>query len=104
MQNYDKEAEAQAFEEFQRELGARFKAEGTPSNFMKNIVALSAINFRLAKAVYDLKSNTKFDVFAGKTNLDINIINTELKEPIYTESPAAHTNAMLEKFKDEYAL
>ncbi|MBO7155069.1 MAG: hypothetical protein J6V67_04180, partial [Campylobacter sp.] len=60
MQNYDKEAEAQAFEEFQRELEARFKAEGTPSNFMKNIVALSAINFRLAKAVYDLKSNTKF--------------------------------------------
>lgn len=104
MQNYDKEAEAQAFEEFQRELEARFKAEGTPSNFIKNIVALSAINFRLAKAVYDLKSNTKFDVFAGKTNLDINIINTELKEPIYTESPAAHTNAMLEKFKDEYAL
>ena len=38
MQNYDKDLEAQAFEEFQRELEARFKAEGTPSNFMKNIV------------------------------------------------------------------
>lgn len=104
MQNYDKDLEAQAFEEFQRELEARFKAEGTPSNFMKNIVALSAINFRLAKAVYDLKSNTKFDVFAGKTNLDINIINTELNEPIYTNAPAEHTQAMIEKFSDEYAL
>lgn len=104
MQNYDKDLEAQAFEEFQRELEARFKAEGTPSNFMKNIVALSAINFRLAKAVYDLKSNTKFDVFAGKTNLDINIINTELNEPIYANTPAEHTQAMIEKFSDEYAL
>lgn len=104
MQNYDKDLEAQAFEEFQRELEARFKAEGTPSNFMKNIVALSTINFRLAKAVYDLKSNTKFDVFAGKTNLDINIINTELNEPIYTNAPAEHTQAMIEKFSDEYAL
>ncbi|WP_180383794.1 motility associated factor glycosyltransferase family protein [Campylobacter vicugnae] len=104
MQNYDKDLEAQAFEEFQRELEARFKAEGTPSNFMKNIVALSAINFRLAKAVYDLKSNTKFDVFAGKTNLDINIINTELNEPIYTNAPAEHTQAMIDKFSDEYAL
>ena len=47
MQNYDKEAEAQAFEEFQRELEARFKAEGTPSNFMKNIVA-PAPGFQLA--------------------------------------------------------
>ena len=103
MQNYDKDLEAQAFEEFQRELEARFKAEGTPSNFMKNIVALSAINFRLAKAVYDLKSNTKFDVFAGKTNLDINIINTELNEPIYANTPAEHTQAMIEKFSDEYA-
>ncbi|WP_458396738.1 motility associated factor glycosyltransferase family protein [Campylobacter sp.] len=104
MQNYDKDLETQAFEEFQRELEARFKAEGTPSNFMKNIVALSAINFRLAKAVYDLKSNTKFDVFAGKTNLDINIINTELNEPIYTNAPAEHTQAMIEKFSDEYTL
>ena len=104
MQNYDKDLEAQAFEEFQRELEARFKAEGTPSNFMKNIVALSAINFRLAKAVYDLKSNTKFDVFAGKTNLDINIINTELNEPIYANTPAEHTQAMIDKFSDEYAL
>lgn len=104
MQNYDKDLEAQAFEEFQRELEARFKAEGTPSNFMKNIVALSAINFRLAKAVYDLKSNTKFDVFAGKTNLDINIINTELNEPIYANTPAEHIQAMIEKFSDEYAL
>ncbi|MDL0095543.1 motility associated factor glycosyltransferase family protein [Campylobacter vicugnae] len=104
MQNYDKDLEAQAFEEFQRELEARFKTEGTPSNFMKNIVALSAINFRLAKAVYDLKSNTKFDVFAGKTNLDINIINTELNEPIYTNAPAEHTQAMIDKFSDEYAL
>lgn len=104
MQNYDKDLEAQAFEEFQCELEARFKAEGTPSNFMKNIVALSAINFRLAKAVYDLKSNTKFDVFAGKTNLDINIINTELNEPIYTNAPAEHTQAMIDKFSDEYAL
>lgn len=104
MQNYDKDLEAQAFEEFQCELEARFKAEGTPSNFMKNIVALSAINFRLAKAVYDLKSNTKFDVFAGKTNLDINIINTELNEPIYTNAPAEHTQSMIDKFSDEYAL
>lgn len=104
MQNYDKDLEAQAFEEFQRELEVRFKAEGTPSNFMKNIVALSAINFRLAKAVYDLKSNTKFDVFAGKTNLDINIINTELNEPIYANTPAEHTQAMIDKFSDEYAL
>lgn len=104
MQNYDKDLEAQAFEEFQRELETRFKAEGTPSNFMKNIVALSAINFRLAKAVYDLKSNTKFDVFAGKTNLDINIINTELNEPIYANTPAEHTQVMIDKFSDEYAL
>lgn len=104
MQDYNKESEAKAFEEFQKVLQARFKAEGTPSNFTKNIVALSAINFRLAKAVYDVGSNVRFDIFAGKTNLDINIIDTLNKTPIYEGSPAAHTNEMLEKFKSDYSL
>ncbi|WP_096017080.1 motility associated factor glycosyltransferase family protein [Campylobacter lanienae] len=104
MQDYDKDIEARDFQEFQKILEERIKNEPTPSIFTKNIVALSAINFRLAKAVYDLETNSKFDVFAGKTNLDINIINTELKEPIYAKSPAEHTKAMFDEFKAKYAL
>ena len=49
MQDYDKDIEARDFQEFQKILEARIKSEPTPSIFTKNIVALSAINFRLAR-------------------------------------------------------
>ena len=102
--NYNHQVDPQSVKELHQAIDQDIKANGGASAFIHNIIALCSINFILAKAIYDLKSNNKFDVFAGKGLLDINIINTHTKEPIYSGLPAKHTNDMLNKFKRDYAL
>lgn len=102
--NYNHQVDPNAVKELHNAIDQDIKANGGTTPFINNIIALCSINFILAKAIYDLKSNSKFDVFAGKSTLDINIINTHTKEPIYSGSPAQHTQAMLDKFKKDYAL
>ncbi|WP_096017522.1 motility associated factor glycosyltransferase family protein [Campylobacter lanienae] len=102
--NYNHQVDPQAVKALHHAIEQDIKANGGANAFIHNIIALCSINFILAKAIYDLKSNTKFDVFAGKGNLDINIINTHTKTPIYSGSPAEHTINMLDKFKRDYAL
>ena len=102
--NYNHQVDPQSVKELYQAIDQDIKANGGASAFIHNVIALCSINFILAKAIYDLKSNNKFDVFAGKGLLDINIINTHTKEPIYSGLPAKHTNDMLNKFKRDYAL
>ena len=102
--NYNHQVDPNAVKEFHQAIDKDIRANGGTTLFINNIIALCQINFNLAKAIYDLKSNSKFDVFAGKSSLDINIINTHTKEPLYSGSPASHTNDMLNKFKKEYSL
>ena len=102
--NYNHQVDPQAVKALHQAIDQDIKANGGANAFIHNIIALCSINFILAKAIYDLKSNSKFDVFAGKGNLDINIINTHTKTPLYSGSPAEHTINMLDKFKRDYAL
>ncbi|WP_410689966.1 motility associated factor glycosyltransferase family protein [Campylobacter lari] len=62
------------------------------ANFNKNIGALESYNATLADKIEDVKTNERFEVFAGKSAFDINIYDHELKQSLY-DNP--------EKFFDE---
>ncbi|WP_410689397.1 motility accessory factor [Campylobacter lari] len=60
--------------------------------FNKNLGALESYNATLADKIEDVKTNERFEVFAGKSAFDINIYDHELKQSLY-DNP--------EKFFDE---
>ncbi|AJD02754.1 motility accessory factor [Campylobacter lari CCUG 22395] len=62
------------------------------ANFNKNVGALESYNAILADKIEDVKTNERFEVFAGKSAFDINIYDHELKQSLY-DNP--------EKFFDE---
>ncbi|AJD04245.1 motility associated factor glycosyltransferase family protein [Campylobacter lari] len=62
------------------------------ANFNKNLGALESYNATLADKIEDVKTNERFEVFAGKSAFDINIYDHELKQSLY-DNP--------EKFFDE---
>ncbi|MBT0825369.1 hypothetical protein KJQ78_08935, partial [Campylobacter lari] len=62
------------------------------TNFNKNLGALESYNATLADKIEDVKTNERFEVFAGKSAFDINIYDHELKQSLY-DNP--------EKFFDE---
>nr|MCR6517973.1 motility accessory factor [Campylobacter lari]MCR6521063.1 motility accessory factor [Campylobacter lari] len=62
------------------------------ANFNKNLGALESYNAILADKIEDVKTNERFEVFAGKSAFDINIYDHELKQSLY-DNP--------EKFFDE---
>ncbi|MCV3345843.1 hypothetical protein L8W62_04070, partial [Campylobacter lari] len=62
------------------------------ANFNKNLGALESYNTTLADKIEDVKTNERFEVFAGKSAFDINIYDHELKQSLY-DNP--------EKFFDE---
>ncbi|MCV3449970.1 DUF115 domain-containing protein [Campylobacter lari] len=62
------------------------------ANFNKNVGALESYNATLADKIEDVKTNERFEVFAGKSAFDINIYDHELKQSLY-DNP--------EKFFDE---
>ncbi|AJC85678.1 motility associated factor glycosyltransferase family protein [Campylobacter sp. RM16704] len=62
------------------------------ANFTKNLEALEEYNAILADKIEGIKSNERFEVFAGKSTFDINIYDHELKQSFY-DNP--------EKFFDE---
>ncbi|WP_410708826.1 motility accessory factor [Campylobacter lari] len=62
------------------------------ANFNKNLGALESYNATLADKIEDVKTNERFEVFAGKSTFDINIYDHELKQSLY-DNP--------EKFFDE---
>ncbi|MBT0832142.1 motility associated factor glycosyltransferase family protein [Campylobacter lari] len=60
--------------------------------FNKNLGALESYNATLADKIEDVKTNERFEVFAGKSAFDINIYDHELKQSLYNNP---------EKFFDE---
>ncbi|EGH4468678.1 motility associated factor glycosyltransferase family protein [Campylobacter lari] len=62
------------------------------ANFNKNLGALESYNAILADKIEDVKTNERFEVFAGKSAFDINIYDHKLKQSLY-DNP--------EKFFDE---
>ncbi|QKF56736.1 motility associated factor glycosyltransferase family protein [Campylobacter ornithocola] len=62
------------------------------TNFNKNLGALEEYNTILADKIEDVKTNKRFEVFAGENTFDINIYDHELKQNLY-DNP--------EKFFDE---
>ncbi|EAK0847083.1 6-hydroxymethylpterin diphosphokinase MptE-like protein [Campylobacter lari] len=62
------------------------------ANFNKNLGALESYNATLADKIEDVKTNERFEVFAGKSAFDVNIYDHELKQNLY-DNP--------EKFFDE---
>ncbi|AJC84041.1 motility accessory factor [Campylobacter peloridis] len=53
------------------------------ANFNKNLGALEEYNAILADKIEDVKTNERFEVFAGKSTFDINIYDHELKQSLY---------------------
>ncbi|MBT0794964.1 DUF115 domain-containing protein, partial [Campylobacter lari] len=53
------------------------------ANFNKNLGALESYNATLADKIEDVKTNERFEVFAGKSAFDINIYDHELKQSLY---------------------
>ncbi|WP_412097474.1 motility associated factor glycosyltransferase family protein [Campylobacter lari] len=51
--------------------------------FNKNLGALESYNATLADKIEDVKTNERFEVFAGKSAFDINIYDHELKQSLY---------------------
>ncbi|MCV3430796.1 DUF115 domain-containing protein [Campylobacter lari] len=62
------------------------------ANFNKNLGALESYNAILADKIEDVKTNERFEVFAGKNTFDTNIYDHKLKQSLY-DNP--------EKFFDE---
>lgn len=66
-------------------------------NFTKNLNALKGVNSELYQRLVAVKTNSKFEVFAGRDPIDVNILDATTKQTIYKD-PVADTQALLEEF------
>lgn len=69
--------------------------------YSKNLKALEKRAPALYNKLKQLEGNAKFEVFAGKDPVDVNVLNTETSTPIYNE-PVSETLNLLKSF-DSYA-
>lgn len=69
--------------------------------YSKNLKALEKRAPALYHKLKQLEANTKYEVFAGKDPVDINILDTEKSLPIYNE-PVGETVSLIQSF-DKYA-
>lgn len=70
--------------------------------YKKNLEALIQINPMLGTELFSISENKRFEVFQGKDNLDINILDTKNSEFIY-EKPLKELENILEEVNDKYA-
>ncbi len=69
--------------------------------YSKNLKALEKRAPSLYLKLKQLEGNARFEVFAGKDPVDINILNTETSLPVYNE-PVSETVSLIQSF-DRYA-
>lgn len=69
--------------------------------YSKNLKALEKRAPSLFRKLKQLDGNARFEVFAGKDPVDINLLNTETSTPVYNE-PVSETVNLLKSF-DPYA-